>query len=146
MKVPETIVDLGGKVMNRGHKMILTLSGGRVLNRAFGMTVVELHTTGRKSGQPRATMLTAPIRDGDRVVLVASKGGNDRHPDWYLNLSANPGVELTIDGDRRPYTARTATAEEKAEMWATITSTYKGYAGYQASTERDIPVVICDPR
>jgi deazaflavin-dependent oxidoreductase (nitroreductase family) len=110
------------------------------------MPAVELHTTGRKSGQRRTVILTAPIHDEDRIVVIASKGGDDRHPDWYTNLVAQPDVEITRDGITKPYRARTATAEEKAEMWPTVVRSYKGYAGYQKRTDRDIPVVICEPR
>ena len=79
-------------------------------------------------------------------MLVASKGGDDRHPEWYLNLTANPEVELTVDGATRPMRARTASTEEKAELWPRIVSAYRGYGGYQRRTTRDIPVVICEPR
>ena len=140
------LVDMTAKVMNGMHKAVLHLSGGRVLKTAFGMPVVELHTTGRKSGARRTTMLTTPMRDDDRVVLIASKGGDDRQPDWYRNLVADPEVEITMDATTRKMRARTATAEEKAELWPQITRTYQGYAGYQQRTSRDIPVVICEPR
>ena len=144
--VRDAFTDLMAKCMNLGHRTLLAVSGGR-LGRSFGnMQAVELHTTGRTSGLPRATMLTAPIVDDDRVVLVASKGGDDRHPDWYRNLVAAPDVELTIDGVRTPWRARTATASEKAELWPRIVASYPGYGGYQRRTTRDIPVVICVPR
>jgi deazaflavin-dependent oxidoreductase (nitroreductase family) len=146
MSVQETVTDIGAKVMNAGHKLILRLSGGRILGTAFGMQTVELFTTGRKSGQRRSTMLTAPILDKDRVVLIASKGGDDRDPDWYRNLVANPDVEVSVKGNTRLMRARTASAEEKAELWPDVVAAYKGYAGYQKRTERDIPVVICEPR
>jgi deazaflavin-dependent oxidoreductase (nitroreductase family) len=132
--------------MNRTHHAILRLTGGRVLQTPFGMPAVELHTVGRKSGLPRSTMLTAPVVEGDTIVLVASKGGDDRNPDWYCNLQANPHIELTVAGKRRPMTARTASAEEKAELWPKIVAAYRGYGGYQGRTKRDIPVVICEPR
>jgi len=146
VNLQNTVVDLGAKAMNAGHRAILKLSGGRVLSTAFGMPAVELHTIGRRSGQRRSVMLTTPIHDDDRVVLVASKGGDDRHPDWYRNLVANPDVEVVVDGALRPLRARTATAEEKAELWPQIVAAYKGYGGYQERTDRDIPVVICEPR
>jgi deazaflavin-dependent oxidoreductase (nitroreductase family) len=132
--------------MSRAHLTILHLSGGRVLGSAFGMPVVELRTTGRRSGRTRSTMLTAPVVDGDRIVLVASKGGDDRDPDWYRNLSAHPEIELTMAGRRRPMRARPATIEERSELWPRIVAAYKGYGGYQRRTEREIPVVICEPR
>jgi len=90
-------------------------------------------------------MLSAPILAHDRVVLVASKGGDDRHPQWYLNLVAHPEVELRIRKATFRMRARTADPAEKSELWPTIVAAYPGYAGYQRRTERDIPVVICEP-
>jgi deazaflavin-dependent oxidoreductase (nitroreductase family) len=142
--VRNEIADNASKVMNLAHRAVLTLSGNRLLTKAFGMPVVELHTVGRKSGLPRSCYLTSPVHDSTRVVLVASKGGDDRNPDWYRNLEANPDAELVIYGKRRKIHAHTATAEEKAVLWPQIVAEYKGYAGYQKQTSRDIPVVICD--
>jgi deazaflavin-dependent oxidoreductase (nitroreductase family) len=141
-----SLADIGFKAVNQAHKVILRLSGGRVLGSAFGMPVVELQTVGRRSGLPRTTMLTTPVTDGDRVVLVASKGGDDRDPDWYRNLLAHPEVELTIGGQHRPMRARPASADEKAELWPRVVAAYSGYAGYQRRSRRDIPLVICEPR
>lgn len=146
MSILNAGTDLGAKAMNRSHRLILKLSGGKVLSSFSGMPTVELHTVGRKSGQPRSCLLTAPLHDDRRTVLVASKGGDDRHPDWYRNLVANPDVELVIGNERRKVRARTASAEEKAELWPQIVSAFKGYAGYQKRTSRDIPVVICELR
>lgn len=147
MSTRDSVVDVGAKIMNATHKAILKLSGGRLLNRPFGMTAFQLHTIGRKSGQRRTAMLTAPIVEDDRIVFIASKGGDDRHPDWYRNLVANPDVEVeSLDGTTRAMRARTATPEEKAELWPKVVAAYKGYAGYQKRTDRDIPVVICEPR
>jgi deazaflavin-dependent oxidoreductase (nitroreductase family) len=136
--------DAGAKLMNLAHRVVLTVSGNRLLAKPFGMPLVELHTTGRKSGLPRSCFLTAPVHDANHVVLVASKGGDDRHPDWYQNLKAHPDAELVINGDRRKIHARTATPQERAELWPVITAAYKGYAGYQTRTSREIPVVICE--
>lgn len=146
MTVQQTAIDLVTKGMNLTHRAALKLSGGRLGRQVFGMPAVELHTTGRKSGQRRSVMLTAPIHEPDRIVLIASKGGDDRHPDWYHNVVAEPDVEITEGDVTRPMRARTASAEEKAELWPAIVAAYKGYAGYQKRTERDIPVVICEPR
>jgi deazaflavin-dependent oxidoreductase (nitroreductase family) len=139
-------MDTVTKSMNTLHRLIWKVSGNRLLRSPFGMPAVELHTTGRKSGQRRTVILTAPILDESRIVVIASKGGDDRHPDWYGNLVAQPDVEITRDGVTAPYRARTATPEEKAELWPRVVEAYKGYAGYQRKTERDIPVVICEPR
>ncbi len=138
--------DRGLKFMNWSHKAILRLSGGRVLSTAFGMPTLELHTIGRKSGQRRSTMLTSPVYDEHRIVIVASKGGDDRNPLWYGNLTAEPDVEITMKGQTRKMRARTATEAEKAVLWPQIVASYKGYGGYQQKTDRQIPVVICEPR
>ncbi len=146
MNLQQQLADIGLKTMSRVHRVILRTTNGKVLNSAFGMPVVELHTVGRKSGLPRSTMLTAPVIDGQRIVLVASKGGDDRDPEWYRNLMAHPDAELTVDGQRRLVRARRASAEEKAELWPRVVAAYRGYAGYQGRTQRDIPLVLCDPR
>jgi deazaflavin-dependent oxidoreductase (nitroreductase family) len=145
MSLRDTLADGFFKSMNRCHQAILRLSGGRVLSSAFGMPAVELETTGRKSGLRRTTMLTAPVVDGERIVLVASKGGDDRDPDWFRNLVAHPEVAVTMNGSRREMVARVASPEEKAELWPRIVASYRGYAGYRRRTNRDIPVVICEP-
>jgi deazaflavin-dependent oxidoreductase (nitroreductase family) len=145
MANPDWVSSMGAWMLETGHRTLLFVTGGRFPHRVMGMQTLELHTIGRTSGQRRSTMLTAPIIDDRRVVVVASKGGHSDHPDWYKNLAANPEVELTIDGETRPMRARTATADEKAELWPQIVQRYKGYEGYQRNTDRDIPVVICEP-
>ena len=147
MTTKETLADAGLKAMNILHRLILKSSGGRALTSPFGMPAVELTVKGRKSGLPRRTLLTAPIMNDDRVVLVASKGGDDRDPEWFRNLVSDPDVEVKIlnTGEVRRLRARVASPEEKAAIWPTIVAAYKGYAGYQRRTQRDIPVVICEP-
>jgi deazaflavin-dependent oxidoreductase (nitroreductase family) len=138
------IASVGARVLETSHRTLLCLTRGRFPHRLGGMETLELHVRGRTSGQRRSTLLTAPIADDRRVIVVASKGGHDDHPDWYKNLVANPDVEITRGGQTRTFRARTATAEEKAELWPAVVKVYKGYAGYQSHTDRDIPVVICD--
>jgi deazaflavin-dependent oxidoreductase (nitroreductase family) len=137
--------DVFYKVGTGIHRAIFNISKGRIFGRAFGMPLIELVTTGRRSGKARATMLSVPIIDGNRLVLVASFGGDDRHPAWYLNLRSNPEVRVTIAGLTRTMIARIATEEERAELWPRITSVFEGYARYQKRTERPIPVVILEP-
>jgi deazaflavin-dependent oxidoreductase (nitroreductase family) len=127
------------------HRTIFNISKGRIFGRAFGIPLIELVTIGRRSGKQRATMLSVPIIDGDRLVLVASFGGDDRHPAWYLNLRSNPEVRVTMAGTTRTMIARVATEEERAELWPRIISVFEGYARYQKRTERQIPVVILEP-
>lgn len=140
------VTDLGMRAMNGVHRMLLVTTRGRLGWTIGTMQTVELHTIGRTSGQRRSTMLTAPVYEDGRYVLVASKGGDDRHPFWYLNLLAEPDVELTIRGVTRQFRARTASSAEKAVLWPRIVAAYPGYGAYQGKTERQIPVVICEPR
>jgi deazaflavin-dependent oxidoreductase (nitroreductase family) len=145
MRIPDKVLEAGSWTLENSHRALLTISGGRFPRTVAGMQPVELHTVGRKTGQRRSTMLTAPVCEERRVIVVASKGGHQDHPQWYKNLAANPDVEVTIDGRTRAMRARTASREEKAELWPTIVAAYKGYDGYQRNTDRDIPVVICEP-
>jgi deazaflavin-dependent oxidoreductase (nitroreductase family) len=137
--------DLMARYANVLHRALVKGTGGRLGGTGFGMPVVILTTTGRKSGRQRTTMLTTPVHDDDRVVLVASYGGDDRHPAWFLNLRDNPDVEIEMRGTKRSMRARVASAEEKEGLWPEVTAAYKGYAQYQTKTERDIPLVILEP-
>lgn len=142
---PAAIKDLIAKTVTMTHETVFRLSQGRLLGKIMGMPVVILTTTGRKSGQRRSTMLTSPVALGDALVLVASYGGDPRHPAWFLNLQANPDVEITSGGSTRKMRARIATPDEKAELWPKVIAAYKGYAAYQERTDRDIPLVIVEP-
>jgi deazaflavin-dependent oxidoreductase (nitroreductase family) len=146
MRTPNKVIEVGAWALENGHRALLTLPGGRYPRTILGMKPVELRTVGRKSGQWRSTMLTAPIIEDHRVVVVASKGGHEEHPQWYRNLVVNPDVEVVVDEVARPMRAHTATPEEKAALWPQIVAVYKGYEGYQRNTTRDIPVVICEPQ
>jgi deazaflavin-dependent oxidoreductase (nitroreductase family) len=140
--------DFAFKVMNQTHRLILRATGGRLgwSLPGWGMPVVELTTMGRKSGQPRTTMLSSPYQEGANIVLVASAGGNDRHPAWYLNITANPEVTVAFGGKpARRMTAETAGPEERARLWPIITKDHANYAGYQRRTQREIPVVVLRP-
>ena len=142
----EKIGSVAVRLMSGANTWIFRASGGRLGNRFFGGAPVLLLTTiGRRSGKPR----TAPLiylEDGDVVVLVASKGGMSHHPTWYLNLVANPDVEVQIGSDVRKLRARTASDEEKTKLWPRLNAVYSHYDEYQARTDRNIPVVICEPR
>jgi deazaflavin-dependent oxidoreductase (nitroreductase family) len=133
------------KSMNVIHKTLLAVSFGRIGWNAGNMPVLKLTTVGRKSGVKREVMLTSPLQIGDTWVSVASKGGDDDHPAWYLNLLAEPRVEVDIRGTRSVRTARVANADERASMWPKITATYTGYAGYQNRTSREIPLILLEP-
>jgi len=138
--------DLVLKTMNRVHRLVLGVSRGRLGWDAMGMPVLELTTVGRRSGQPRAVLLTSPLQVGDKMVIVASRGGDDRHPAWFLNLRDQPRVSVARSGGLpAPMNARIASAEERAEMWPQIAGRYRNYAGYQKKTEREIPLVLLEP-
>ena len=137
--------DFALKLMNSFHRGVLKVSGGRLGWQAGGMLVIELTTTGRKSGQPRSVMLTSPLQEGSTIVVVASRGGDDTHPAWFLNLRDNPDVEVTIKGEKRPMLARVADPEQRERMWPLVTAKYKNYEGYQTKTEREIPLVLLEP-
>jgi deazaflavin-dependent oxidoreductase (nitroreductase family) len=108
-----------------------------------GTQTLLLTTTGRKSGEPRTTpLIYAPY--GDAYIVVASKGGTDEHPAWYLNLTESPAVEVQVKGDRFRARARTAGPEEKPEMWRTMVAEWPEYNAYQEKTEREIPVVVLE--
>ncbi len=145
MSLATSLKDRVAKLASTTHATVFTLTNGRLLGRVGGMPAVKLTTPGRKSGKPRTTMLTSPLQlDDGSVVLVASYGGDPRHPAWYLNLRDDPEVELVMGGERFTAAARTATDAERAELWPKVTSAYRGYAGYQKRTDREIPLVICE--
>jgi deazaflavin-dependent oxidoreductase (nitroreductase family) len=138
--------DLTLKAMNGIHRALLKVTGGKFGWEAGKMPVLELTTTGRKSGQPRAVMLTSPLQEGNTIVVVASRGGDDTHPAWFLNLRDHPEVEVAYKGaPKQPMRARVANAEERARMWPLVTADHKNYAGYQTKTTREIPLVLLEP-
>lgn len=110
-----------------------------------GTTVLLLFTTGRKSGEERTNALI--FREfGDAWIIVASRGGSDQPPAWFLNLSDDPQIEIQIKADRFPVHARVATPEEKPAMWKAMTEVWPDYDDYQGKTEREIPVVVLERR
>ena len=146
MRRNDALVDVGFRALNGFHGFVARVTHGHLGRHAFGMPVIDLYTTGRRSGATRVTMLTVPVIDQGRLVLVASKGGDVRNPDWYQNIVAHPHVDVVIDGERRSYHARTASSEEKTALWPRVTAAYRPYATYQRRSNRDIPLVICEPR
>jgi deazaflavin-dependent oxidoreductase (nitroreductase family) len=134
------------KRMNAAHRILIRITGGRKGWTGMNMPVLKLTTTGRKTGQPRTVMLTSPIQDGDALVVVASRGGDDVHPAWFLNLCAESKVEVSVQGRaKQPMRARVATPEERARLWPALTAEHPVYAGYQKKTSREIPLVLLEP-
>lgn len=130
--------------MSRAHLAVYRVSRGRVLGTVAGMPVLLLTTTGRRSGRARTTPLTF-FRDGTDFVVIASNGGADRPPAWWLNLQQNPRAVVATGIDKLNVTFRAASAAERTRLWVTITDTHAGYARYQERTSRQIPVVLLTP-
>ena len=128
------------------NRRLYRLSGGRIGGKfPGGAKILLLSTTGRKSGKER-TLPLLYLRDGDKLIIVASKGGHDHHPHWYLNLKANPDVVAQVKSDKRTMRAQDATAEEHARYWPELAAMYDGYEKYTKLTDRKIPVVVLSPR
>lgn len=131
------------KVAGALHSTLYRLTGGKVGGRIGKAPVLLLTVTGRKSGRRR----TAPLlygRDGDDLVVIASKGGDPRHPAWYLNLQGQE-AEVQIGRERRRVRARDAEGERRERLWAQMVALYPPYADYQQRTTRRIPVVVLEP-
>ena len=119
-------------------------TGGEVGHDWEGTQTLILTTTGRRSGRQRQHPLIYG-RHGNDFLVVASKGGAPRHPAWYLNLVADPDVEIQVRDERIRAHARTASREEKPELWSLMTKEWPAYDSYQENTEREIPVVVLEP-
>ena len=130
----------------QAHVVAYRLTGGLVGHR-FPRTppFLLLDHVGARSGTKRTAPL-AYARDGDDYVIVASKGGHPRNPSWFHNLRANPETTIQVGTSRRPVRARVADAEERARLWPKVVEVYAGYDDYQERTEREIPLVILEPR
>jgi deazaflavin-dependent oxidoreductase (nitroreductase family) len=126
------------------HATLYRATNGLVGHRFPGAPpMLLLHHVGAKSGARRVSPLVY-VRDGDDVVLVASKGGYPRHPAWFHNLKANPRTVVQIGSERRRVRARVATPAERERLWPMAVETYSGYAGYQQRTAREIPLVVLE--
>lgn len=144
-----SLVDRSWPVLRRlmaGHTLIYRLSGGLIGHRFPGAPpMLLLEHVGAKSRVKRTTPLVY-VDDPPDIVLVASKGGHPRHPGWYDNLRANPDTTVQVGTSRRAVHARVATPQERKRLWPKAVATYSGYRGYQERTEREIPLVILEPR
>lgn len=132
--------------MMAGHTLVYRATGGRIGHRLPGLPqMLLLDHVGAKSGT-RRTIPLLYLEDGRDVVIVASKGGHPRNPAWYHNLLANPDTTVQIGRERRAVRARVADAGERARLWPKAVALYGGYRDYQERTEREIPLVILEPR
>jgi deazaflavin-dependent oxidoreductase (nitroreductase family) len=127
------------------HVRVYRETAGARGYRWRGTTILLLTTTGRTSGESRTTPLIHRV-DGDRWVVIASKGGAPDHPAWYRNLLADPEATIEVEADEVPVVATTAEGEERDRLWASLTEAWPAYDDYQAKTEREIPVVVLTRR
>ena len=128
------------------HTFIYRATRGRVGHRFRGGPPILLLDHGGARSAVRRTTPLVYVRDGENVVIVASKGGYPRHPAWFHNLIAHPDATVQIGSRRRAVHARTADPQERARLWPKVLEVYQGYAGYQQRTAREIPLVILEPR
>ncbi len=132
------------RMISGTHEFWYRLSGGLIGGQLGKAPVLLLTTTGRKSGRRRTTPLVY-LPDGDNMVVIASNGGSDRHPDWWLNLSADPKAEVQVRHDTKAVVAEKAEGDERKRLWGEVVELYRGYDEYQRGTSREIPVVVLRP-
>jgi deazaflavin-dependent oxidoreductase (nitroreductase family) len=140
------------KVMSSVNVRVYRLTGGRIggtwrigAGWRDPVPICLLEHRGRRTGKLRTTPLVY-LRDGENVVVVASQAGRPHHPLWFRNLQADPDVTVQVRRDRRPMRARTADAAERSQLWPRLVDLYADYDSYQSWTDREIPVVVLEPR
>jgi F420H(2)-dependent quinone reductase len=138
-------VRLATRYLGALHRVVYSASGGRIGSRIWGLEIVLLTTTGRRSARPRTVPLCS-LRDGEAFVVIASYGGLDRSPSWWLNLRQEPRATVRLGRTTREVVAREATDDERERLWAQVTERAPGYLDYQRRTTRRIPVVLLEPQ
>ena len=132
------------KTIGKIHRGLYRLSGGQIGGRLGGNPMLLLTTTGKKTAKPRTTPLQY-MKDGVNMVVVASNGGNARHPAWWFNINANASATIQVGKETKRVRADTANEEERSRLWPLLLEAYAGYQDYEDETERTIPVVILRP-
>jgi len=138
------VKDRTAKHLSSLHRVLYRSTRGAVGRRLVDNDMCLLTTTGRRSGKEHTVPLLY-LRDEERLVVIASWGGRDEHPHWYVNLLADPEANVQVLGDLWPVTATTATPDERDAWWPRVLDAYDGYAVYESRTDREIPVVFLDP-
>ena len=131
--------------ISRIHTFWYRMSGGALGGSLAGRRMLLLTTSGRKSARPRTVALQY-LQDGDTPVVIASNGGNPRHPAWWLNLEASPDAEIQIRNETRKVVAEKAEGAERDRLWKAAVDMYSGYEDYQKTANREIPVVVLRPK
>ena len=139
------MADKSFKFLSSMHRFLFRLTGARLGSRFLGVPILLLTVKGRKTGKQRTTPLMY-FNDGEDLLIVASKGGHPSHPEWYLNLVANPDVTAQVGREKLQMRSVTATENERSRLWPQLVRGYKGYEEYQSKTARKIPVVILKRR
>lgn len=137
-------VRLATRYLGALHRFVYSVSRGRIGSRMWGLEILLLTTTGRRSGRARTVPLCS-LRDGEGFVVIASYGGLDRSPSWWLNLQNEPRATARLGRITHDVVAREATGAERERLWAEVTARAPGYLGYQRRTRRRIPVVRLEP-
>ena len=132
--------DSTAKHLSTLHATLYRLTGGRIGRRLVNNDMLLLSTQGRLSGKTHTVPLLY-LRDGQDLIVIASWGGRDQHPEWYKNLLANPEVAVQIDGTTHTMTATTVSQDQRARLWPLVLDAYDGYRQYQSRTDREIPIV-----
>jgi deazaflavin-dependent oxidoreductase (nitroreductase family) len=130
--------------MSSWHRALYRITGGVIGRRLVANDMLLLTTRGRATGNEHTVPLLY-LRDGECLVVVASYGGRDRHPEWYLNLVTEPSVTAQIGRKRKSFRARTAGDDERERWWPRVVAAYSDYAVYQGRTERQIPLIMLEP-
>jgi len=145
LDVVERSWPLLGRLM-KGHALAYRATHGLVGHRVPGLPpMLLLEHVGAKSGQHRTSPLVY-TRDGNQLVLVASKGGHPKNPAWFHNLRANPATTVQVGSERRDVRARAARPEERGRLWEMVVDTYAGFGDYQQRADREIPLIVLEPR
>jgi deazaflavin-dependent oxidoreductase (nitroreductase family) len=140
----EKLQTLAFRQLTKVHVAALRLSGGRLGATVRRAPVLILHHVGRRSGEERVCPLLY-LPDGERMVIVASKGGSHRHPAWFLNLREMEETEVEVGGESKRVAVRIATPEERDELWPRVVEIWPDYAAYQRRTDREIPLILLEP-
>jgi deazaflavin-dependent oxidoreductase (nitroreductase family) len=145
---PESAIKLErrwGWIVFPVHKWLFKTTRGLIGGKFEGRPMVLLRHVGRKTGEPRETLIQY-YPNGADIVVVASNGGRENHPSWYHNVLANPDVSVEVRGKRQAARAHVLDETERAALWPKLTEFYPGYAHYQTLTSRQIQVVALTPR